>query len=279
MIKELKVNFYRIVRSKSFVVILILLIIGAIFSSVEIKFLADNPFNWIDNFKEGMSDVSTSEEDTQSFNVLFTSIDQLRDVNKLSGVMRMTMCSDLVCFLYCIFIALFISAEYKSRFHVNHFSLNASPVRVVFLEWLSLLLVMVLVEIVRFIFALGLSFLLCNSFEFDNVIRTMAYIVLIFGIMTVFASFTFMIAYLRRSGGLAIVLSSLFCLGFFDFFLGIISVWIPFVEKFSMNMLLNSIALNNLSSAEYVVEIIVVVLFTTVFLSVPLIVSTKRDPY
>ena len=267
MIKELKVNFYRIVRSKSFVVILILLIIGAIFSSVEIKFLADNPFNWIDNFKEGMSDVSTSEEDTQSFNVLFTSIDQLRDVNKLSGVMRMTMCSDLVCFLYCIFIALFISAEYKSRFHVNHFSLNASPVRVV------------LVESVRFIFALGLSFLLCNSFEFDNVIRTMAYIVLIFGIMTVFASFTFMIAYLRRSGGLAIVLSSLFCLGFFDFFLGIISVWIPFVEKFSMNMLLNSIALNNLSSAEYVVEIIVVVLFTTVFLSVPLIVSTKRDPY
>ena len=279
MIKELKVNFYRIVRSKSFVVILILLIIGAIFSSVEIKFLADNPFNWIDNFKEGMSDVSTSEEDTQSFNVLFTSIDQLRDVNKLSGVMRMTMCSDLVCFLYCIFIALFISAEYKSRFHVNHFSLNASPVRVVFLEWLSLLLVMVLVESVRFIFALGLSFLLCNSFEFDNVIRTMAYIVLIFGIMTVFASFTFMIAYLRRSGGLAIVLSSLFCLGFFDFFLGIISVWIPFVEKFSMNMLLNSIALNNLSSAEYVVEIIVVLLFTTVFLSVPLIVSTKRDPY
>ena len=258
---------------------MILLIIGAIFSSVEIKFLADNPFNWIDNFKEGMSDVSTSEEDTQSFNVLFTSIDQLRDVNKLSGVMRMTMCSDLVCFLYCIFIALFISAEYKSRFHVNHFSLNASPVRVVFLEWLSLLLVMVLVESVRFIFALGLSFLLCNSFEFDNVIRTMAYIVLIFGIMTVFASFTFMIAYLRRSGGLAIVLSSLFCLGFFDFFLGIISVWIPFVEKFSMNMLLNSIALNNLSSAEYVVEIIVVVLFTTVFLSVPLIVSTKRDPY
>ena len=279
MIKELKVNFYRIVRSKSFVVILILLIIGAIFSSVEIKFLADNPFNWIDNFKEGMSDVSTSEEDTQSFNVLFTSIDQLRDVNKLSGVMRMTMCSDLVCFLYCIFIALFISAEYKSRFHVNHFSLNASPVRVVFLEWLSLLLVMVLVESVRFIFALGLSFLLCNSFEFDNVIRTMAYIVLIFGIMTVFASFTFMIAYLRRSGGLAIVLSSLFCLGFFDFFLGIISVWIPFVEKFSMNMLLNSISLNNLSSADYVVEIIVVVLFTTVFLSVPLIVSTKRDPY
>ena len=270
MIKELKVNFYRIVRSKSFVVILILLIIGAIFSSVEIKFLADNPFNWIDNFKEGMSDVSTSEEDTQSFNVLFTSIDQLRDVNKLSGVMRMTMCSDLVCFLYCIFIALFISAEYKSRFHVNHFSLNASPVRVVFLEWLSLLLVMVLVESVRFIFALGLSFLLCNSFEFDNVIRTMAYIVLIFGIMTVFASFTFMIAYLRRSGGLAIVLSSLFCLGFFDFFLGIISVWIPFVEKFSMNMLLNSISLNNLSSADYVVEIIVVVLFTAVFLSVPL---------
>ena len=191
----------------------------------------------------------------------------------------MTMCSDLVCFLYCIFVALFISAEYKSRFHVNHFSLNHSPIRVVFLEWLSLMMVIVLVESIRFIFSLGLSFLLCDSFTFDDVPRTLAYIVLIFGVMITFATFTFMIAYLRRSGGLAIVLSSLFCLGFFDFFLGIISVWIPFVEKISLNMLLSSIALNKLSASEYVVELVVVVVFISAFLSVPLIVSSKRDPY
>lgn len=279
MIKELKVNFYRVVRSKSFVVILILLILGAVFSSVEIKFLADNPFNWIENAKVGVSEAVTSEEDQQSFNLIFTSIDSVRDVNKLSGVVRMTMCSDLVCFLYCIFVALFISAEYKSRYHVNHFSLNNSSVRVVFLEWLSLMMVIVLVESIRFIFALSLSFLLCDSFAFDDVIRTLAYIVLIFGVMITFATFTFMIAYLRRSGGLAIVLSSLFCLGFFDFFLGIISVWIPFVEKLSLNMLLSSIALNRLSAPDYVVEMIVVVLFIAAFLTVPLIVSSKRDSY
>ena len=279
MIKELKVNFYRVVRSKSFVVILILLILGAVFSSVEIKFLADNPFNWIENAKVGVSEAVTSEEDQQSFNVLFTSIDSVRDVNKLSGVVRMTMCSDLVCFLYCIFVALFISAEYKSRYHVNHFSLNNSSVRVVFLEWLSLMMVIVLVESIRFIFALSLSFLLCDSFAFDDVIRTLAYIVLIFGVMITFATFTFMIAYLRRSSGLAIVLSSLFCLGFFDFFLGIISVWIPFVEKLSLNMLLSSIALNRLSAPDYVVEMIVVILFIAAFLTVPLIVSSKRDSY
>ena len=279
MIKELKVNFYRVVRSKSFVVILILLILGAVFYSVEIKFLADNPFNWIENAKVGVSEAVTSEEDQQSFNLIFTSIDSVRDVNKLSGVVRMTMCSDLVCFLYCIFVALFISAEYKSRYHVNHFSLNNSSVRVVFLEWLSLMMVIVLVESIRFIFALSLSFLLCDSFAFDDVIRTLAYIVLIFGVMITFATFTFMIAYLRRSGGLAIVLSSLFCLGFFDFFLGIISVWIPFVEKLSLNMLLSSIALNRLSAPDYVVEMIVVVLFIAAFLTVPLIVSSKRDSY
>ncbi len=279
MIKELKVNFYRVVRSKSFVVILILLILGAVFSSVEIKFLADNPFNWIENAKVGVSEAVTAEEDQQSFNVLFASIDSVRDVNKLSGVVRMTMCSDLVCFLYCIFVALFISAEYKSRYHVNHFSLNNSSVRVVFLEWLSLMMVIVLVESIRFIFALSLSFLLCDSFAFDDVIRTLAYIVLIFGVMITFATFTFMIAYLRRSSGLAIVLSSLFCLGFFDFFLGIISVWIPFVEKLSLNMLLSSIALNRLSAPDYVAEMIVVILFIAAFLTVPLIVSSKRDSY
>jgi hypothetical protein len=88
-----------------------------------------------------------------------------------------------------------------------------------------------------------------------------------------------MIAYLRRSSGLAIVLSSLFCLGFFDFFLGIISVWIPFVEKLSLNMLLSSIALNRLSAPDYVAEMIVVILFIAAFLTVPLIVSSKRDSY
>jgi len=279
MIKELKVNFYRIVRSKSFVVILILLILGAVISSLEIKFLADNPFNWIDSFKTGLTDAATSEEDVESFNVIFTSIDSVRDVNKLSGVVRLTLCSDLVCFLYCIFVALFISAEYKSRFHVNHFSLNNNPIRVVFLEWLSLALTIILVESVRFIFALGLSYLLCDTFIFDDIVRTMAYIVLIFGVMITFMTFSFMIAYLRRSGGLAIVLSSLFCLGFFDFFLEIISVWFPFVDKISLNQILNTIALNRLSASDYTVELVIVAIFIMVFLSVPLIVSSKRDPY
>lgn len=279
MIKELKVNLYRIIRSKSFCVILILLMLGAIFSAVEIKFLADNPFNWIDTFKDGVTEVVTSEDDQSSFNVIFTSIDQARDVNQLSGVVRMAMCSDLVCFLYCIVIALFISAEYKSRYHVNHFSLNSGQVRVIFMEWLSLILTMFLVEIVRFLIVLGLSALMCESFYFNDVVRTMAYIVLVFGIMIAFASFAFMISFLRRSGGLAIVLSALFCLGFFDLVIEIVSVWLPFLEYLSLNELLSAIALNRVSATEYVIELFVVLFYTVAFMSVSLIVSAKRDPY
>ena len=279
MIKELKVNFYRIIRSKSFIVILILLLLGAVFSSLMIKFLADDPFDLLDKIRVEVVDSATTEEDVASFNSFFDSIDSLRDVNKLSGVVRMTMCSDLVCFLHCIFVALFISAEYKSRYHVNHFSLSPHPARVVFLEWISLAMAIVLVELVRFTISLGLSVLMCSSFEFDDVVKTSAYLVLVLGIMIVFASFAFMIAFLRRSGGLSIVLSSLFCFGVVDFIFGVLSVWLPWTWYLSLNNILNEVAYNRLSSVDYLISMVVVVLYCAVFLTISLAVAAKRDPY
>ena len=47
MIKELKANFYRILRSKSFIVICILIFLLSVFVSVEVKAIADNPGDWI----------------------------------------------------------------------------------------------------------------------------------------------------------------------------------------------------------------------------------------
>ncbi|MBR5974648.1 MAG: hypothetical protein IK020_05635 [Clostridiales bacterium] len=279
MIKELKVNFYRIIRTKSFIVISILLILGALISSVEIKFCVDDPFGIMDILKQAATESSTTEADRESFDLIFRSLDEFRTVNNLSGVVRMMMCSDITCFLHCIFVALFVSSEYKSRFHVNHFSLNTRPEHIVFMEWLTLMIVIVLMEIVCYGVTLGLSILMCNSFHFDDGMRMLKYSSLALGVIIAFASFSFMIAFLRKAGALAIVLSSLFVFGVFDFVLGIISVWASWAGRFSLNNILSGISVNAITSFDYMIGMGVVLLYVVIFAGIPIIVASKRDPY
>ena len=279
MIKELKVNFFRIIRSKAFIIISILLILGAIISALEIKFFVDDPLGFMDLLKESVEETATSEEDIESFNVIFRSIDEFKAVNSLNGVVRMMMCSDLVCFLHCIFVALFISSEYKSRFHVNHFSLNTSPVFIVFMEWLTLMIEVVFIEMLCYGITLGLSVLMCRSFRFDDGTTMLKNATLALGVMIVFASLSFMISYLRKASALAIVISSLFVFGVFDFVLGIISVWADWVGRFAPNNLLTMISLDKVTRTDYVLGMSVVVLYVLIFLGVSIIVAGRRDPY
>ncbi|MBO4687351.1 MAG: hypothetical protein J5636_02450 [Clostridiales bacterium] len=279
MIKELKVNFFRILRSKAFIVIAILLVLGAVISALEIKFFVEDPFGFMDILRESVEETATSEEDIESFDVVFKSIEAFKAVNSLNGVVRMVMCSDLSCFLFCILAAMFISSEYKSRFHVNHFSLNTSPTFIVFMEWLSMVIVVVLMEILSYGITLGLSVLFCDTFRFDDGVSMLKNASLALGVTIVFTSCSFMIAYLRKAGALAIVLSSIFVFGVFDFVLGIISVWADWVGRFAPNNLLSMISLNQVTKTDYVLGMGVVVLYVLIFLSVSIIVAGRRDPY
>ena len=279
MIKELKVNFYRLVRSKSFFVILILLLIGTFISTIEIKFCVDDPYDMIENAHEALNETATSEEDIQSFNIIFSSLDDYRNVNSLNGVVRMTLCTDVVCFLHCIVVALFVANEFKSRYHVNHFSLSSHTTFSVFMEWVSLMLAIVLVESICYMIVLILSVIVCDSFHFGDVVDMLKNGSLCMGVMIAMASLAFMIAFIRKAGALAIVLSSCLAFGFFDFFLGILSVWISWVEPLAMNNTLTQISSDQMSSIGYAVASTVVVVYTAVFLGVTLIVAAKRDPY
>ncbi len=287
MIKELKANCYRILRSKSFIVICILIFLGAVFSALEIKLIADDPGNWIEYVEEAVARTADSSETVEtgynetsvSVSAFNSNIISLGELDNLTGVMRMTWSVELICFLHCIFIALFISAEYKSHFHVNHFSLNSSPLLIVYMEWFSLMITIVVVEFIAYGVALGISVLFCDSFSFADVGNFVKYGVLMMGIMVVYASFSFMIAFLRKASALAIVLSSLFVFGVLDFICGFASVWIDIAQYFALNGILNYIAYGEYSSINYVFEVFVILFYLAVFLGVPLIVASTRDPY
>ena len=125
MIKELKANFYRILRSKSFIVICILIFLLSVFVSVEVKAIADNPGDWIGYLEKlaGTEESTATTEDPSaatdeavnsdvsvSVSALSENLDMLGELDNFDGVLRMNWCNELVCFLHCIFIALFISA-------------------------------------------------------------------------------------------------------------------------------------------------------------------------
>ena len=294
MIKELKANFYRILRSKSFIVICILIFLLSVFLFFEVKAIADNPGDWIGYLEKlaGTEESTATTEDPSaatdeavnsdvsvSVSALSENLDMLGELDNFDGVLRMNWCNELVCFLHCIFIALFISAEYKSHFHVNHFSLNASPRLIVFVEWLSLIITVLLIEVVAYGFSLGICALLCNSFDYSGAGNTLKYGALMAGIMVVYASFAFMMAYIRKAAALSIVLSSLFVFGIMDFIYGFASVWIEVAEYFALNYTIQNIAYGRYDSIRYGFEVAVIVFYTAVFLGVSLIVASTRDPY
>ncbi len=279
MIKEIKVNFYRLVRSKSFFVVLIILMVGALISTAEIKICVDDPFDMLETAHEKLNEAAASEEDAQSFDIIFDSLNRFNDTNSLNGVVRMTFCSDLVCFLHCIVVSLFVANEFKSRFHVNHFSMNSRPAFSVFMEWFSLMLAIVFVEAFCYALVFLLCVILCHSFNFGDVGLMFKNGTMCISVMIAMASLAFMIAFLRIAGALAIVLSSIFAFGFFDFFLGIISAWFPAIEYYALNNLLSQISLGTLTTFGYAAGLTAILLYIAVFLGVTLIVAAKRDPY
>ena len=56
MIKEFKVNLYRLLRSRSFLVICIILLVTSIISAAEIMFCVDDPLGAIEGFYFGMEE-------------------------------------------------------------------------------------------------------------------------------------------------------------------------------------------------------------------------------
>ena len=334
MIKEFKVNLYRLLRSRSFLVICIILLISSIFCAVEIMFCVDDPLGVIDGFysgleegaaevaamtEEGAVDATETDEvliddelnndelnndelnndelsdngsidvevnDTETnpdeiFSMLFSqSYESLKNSNTYDGVLRMTLPSGTLYFLYALLVALFIGSEFKSRFHVNRYSLNSNPMFIVCGEVLTLFFVVIALEVFCYAVSLGFTRLFCSSFYTGDLGVMLKHFALTTLISFVFVSLAFMIAYIRKGIALAITFSALFSSGIFDVIFMIFSIWFhPFRYFAITTSQADFLYSSDYSTVSLITFICVLVMYIVVFLGTTLLVAAKRDPY
>ena len=311
MIKEFKVNLYRLFRSRSFLVIMIILLVYSIIAAAEIMFCVDDPIGFIDGFYSGL-EIGASEAAAQSaegipddgeaitiderqegepvedevepdeiFSVLFSqSYESLKSSNTYDGVLRMTLPSGTLYFLYALLVALFVGSEFKSRFHVNRYSLNADPLFIVIGEILTLFFVVIGLEVVCYCVSLGFTRLFCSSFHTGDLRVMLKHFALTTLISFVYVSMAFMIAYLRRGIALAITLTALFSTGLFDVIFMIFSIWFRPFRYFAVTTAQSDFLFSSdYSMVSLVTFICVLVMYIVVFLGTTLLVASKRDPY
>lgn len=314
MIKEFKVNLYRLLRSRSFLVICIILLVTSIISAAEIMFCVDDPLGAIEGFYFGLeegaemaskttegipdgedktddgetSDSEQAEEEKKEdveadelFSMLFSqSYESLKNSNTYDGVLRMTLPSGTLYFLYALLVALFIGSEFKSRFHVNRYSLNANPMMIVCGEVLTMFFVVIGLEILCYCVSLGFTRLFCSTFNTGDLGVMIKHFALTTLIAFVYVSLAFMIAYLRRGVALAITITALFSTGIFDVVFMIFSIWFRPFRYFAVTTAQSDFLFSSdYSMVSLVTFICVLVMYIVVFLGTTLLVATKRDPY
>ena len=147
------------------------------------------------------------------------------------------------------------------------------------MEWVSIVITVVFMEILSYALTLVFAILMCNSYHYYDLVPALRNGSLSIGISIAMASFAFMVAFIRRAGALAIVLSSFFAFGLFDFFFGVASAWFPAIEPLALTNTMASISLNRVSVTDFIYGMIVVVLYTAICLTVTLVVAAKRDAY
>lgn len=301
MIKELKVNLYRLIRSKFFAVITIIMLVISVFTALEIKMCVDDPLGIISNFKEGYqlglsiaNDENESEDqddsivdyaiasdsDDEDSDSIIVYIEMFQSCNSLDGVLRVLYYENFVFLLVAIIAALFVGAEYKSRFHMHRYSVNVSPRSIVCGEIFSLVVAAILIEVLSYAVALGITYLLCNSFRVGNVLQFLRDYSLIFYATIMFVSFAYMIAYIRRSSALAIVFSVLLFVGVFDLVFLFASYWYAPLKYFALSSIMgNLIMSSSMSPKDWVYTLGSLTIYIVSFISTTLIVASKRDAY
>lgn len=214
------------------------------------------------------------------FELLGISMEDYSSMISPWGAQSMMWSGGLSAFLICIFVALFVGAEYKSRFHINHYSANTSCRMILFCEWLSINLIILIIQTIVNLSTIGFTYLFCSDFHVgdlkDFFIRTL----LLYLCNVVFASFSFMIAVLRRGSAMAIALSSLLCFEVVHLFVEIISVWNSTLRKLSINWLYESLfSQDYFSMNSYLAMGGIILIYLLVFVGTTLTVSSYRDAY
>ncbi len=290
MIQELKINFYRLIRSRFFVVISLILLFFSLLTAVEVKLCVDDPYglfsDYIESAYEDFEDLNQANEDEDSILELEVGssisrvIEMFKMSNSFDGVLRMQYYENGVFFLFAMLTALFVGSEFKSRFHINRFSLNASAVSIACGEISSLILACFILEVVSYLISLGFTVLFCHSFNKSSIHILLENFILVFIFSMFYIVFSYMVAFVRRASALSVVLSCLFASGMFDLFFVFLSHWVNPLKYFAISSTMNSIlTAQRLSAMDYFCTIGAVVILIVSSFAVTIAVAAKRDPY
>lgn len=283
MIKELRVNFYRIFRTKSFYVIFGVILAFALLSSFFIFFLADDPTGFMEGFTSALdeqlivaSTESDDEEEQKSQELVQEYFDNMASSNQPTGVLSM-LWSEFSVFLMAVFVALFVGGEFKSRFHINRFSLNTGRSMIFFCEWLALAIVGFLVMVISTIVGIALTILFCSNFYWGDLGSFCVKFFLSYLCLLVFMTFAFMIAVFRRASALSIVLSSLYIFEVFHLVYGIVSILNSLILEFSVNNIFTNVYGRTLTSNDVFAYSFFLLGYIFAFLGITIGVSNYRD--
>lgn len=320
MIKGFKVNYFQFFRSKALLVISIILVVCSILGGFIIKFVSDDPTGIIQSIREALvesneesykagyligsriaenvksnSDNSSSEDELQvqsekeleveyhydeSTDSLVHAIDSISSSDSFYGILEMDFGSTGSYILMCVFVALFVGSSFKSRFHINLFSLNVSPQSIVAMQLLSLISLFIIIDLVCFASTFLITYIFCNSFSYA--LTTQFYTTMTVYLLTglAYLSLTYMIAFLRKGPVLAIVLTSLASLGIADIFVEIISIFVTPARFLSLNYGLNNATYSqSFGVYNFAGSVFSLIIYTCIFTGVTFLVASKRDAY
>ncbi len=279
MLKEFKANYYRLFRSKTFYIIFGLLFLGACLCCFLIKFMVDDPFGAVNAIREAISEISeTNPSDAIYLDVYSSSLDTFQQFGDVTGIVRIQMIGGIGFMLYSLLVVLFVGREFKSRFYVNHYSGNSSPVRIAFVQWLSMICITFFMQVVLFLFTAGVTFACCNNVRMGDLSLAFRYFLMAVLGNAAFVTFGYMVTFIRKSFVMATVLTCLYTLGFIDLLVAFASIFIKPLRLLALSSQVE-LTIDDFSALSYASTICSMLFFILLYLGITLVVAKRRDAY
>ena len=279
MIKEFKANYYRLFRSKSFYIITGILLLFSLLTAFFIKFVVDDPFGLIRWLIEQIDQlIQENPSDSAIFNIYLESFDMLSEYNDLAGVIKMQAIGGSTFLLYSLMTVLFVGKEFKSRFYINHYSGNMPVTKVVFTQWLSLVSISAVLQVLL----AGLTILICSvwcqSFRIGNAEMAAQYLLIAILGNAAYISFAYMITFIRKGTILATVMICLYTLGFLDILFTFFSVFVKQVRLLALTVQVE-ISVGSTDLFGFLSAVASILFFVFLYLGITLMVAKYRDAY
>lgn len=226
------------------------------------------------------ADTEENKKRSNSDNVILKYLDELHSSNSLIGVLVMDFGSNASYMLMCIFVSLYVGNTFKSRYHINLYSLNIRPYSLVGTQMLALISAFLFVDLVCFGSTLAVSYILCQSYSFviDPTIFQYLAIYSLTGLTYLFMAY--MISYIRKGPVLSIILCIITLIGIPDIFISFAALFRNEAAYLSPNAGMNMISFREpVDTKSFIFVILSLCIYILLFAGISFYVAEKRDAY